>query len=102
MLTHYVNDAVFGWKVDGFGILDRVFHVGFNDLPVVRGDGMKAAVVEAANVPATDAQIDAADFDVGHLLGLDDGVPDILLGEGEVDNLALAHTARFALTEPNN
>ena len=80
MLADGVEDAVLGRQVDGLGVLDHVLHVVLGDLAVGGHHRMHAAVVEAADVAAGDAEINAADLHVGHLLGLDDGVADVLLG----------------------
>ena len=63
---------------------------------------MKAAIVEATNVRAGDAEINAANLDVGHLLGFNDGIANVLLGEIEIDDFALADAARFRLAETND
>ncbi len=81
MLADGVDDAVVGGKIDRLGVLDHVLHVLLGDFAVGGNDGMNAVIVEAADVVAGDAQIDAADFDIGHLLGLDDGVAHVLLGQ---------------------
>ena len=81
MLADGVDDVVLGGQVDRLGVLDHVLHVVFRDLAVGGDDRMHAAIVEAAQVAAGDAEIDAADFDIGHLLGLDDGVAHVLLGQ---------------------
>ena len=53
-------------------------------------------------MPAGHAQIDAADFHIGHLLGLDNGIADVLLHCRRVANLALTHAARFRLAESDD
>ena len=63
---------------------------------------MHAAVVEAAQMRAGHAEINAADLHVGHLLGLDDGVAHAFLGERRVHDLALAHPARGRLAEADD
>ena len=89
-------------QIDGLGVFDGVLHVVLGDFPVGGDDGMNAMIAEAANVIAGDAEIDAADFDVGHLLGLDDGVADILLGQGRFGDLALAHAAGAGLADADD
>ena len=91
-----------GGQVDGLGVLDHVLHVVFGDLAVGGDDRMHAAIVEAADVAAGDAEIDAADFHIGHLLGLDDGVAHVLLGQRRVGDFALAHAARARLAEADD
>ena len=76
-----MDDVVFRRQIDRLGVLDDILHVLLGDLAVGGDDGMDAMIVEAADVAAGDAEIDAADFHVGHLLGLDDGVADVLLGQ---------------------
>ena len=63
---------------------------------------MHAAVVETAQMPAGHAEINAADFHVGHLLGLDDGVAHAFLGQRRVHDLTLAHAARRRLAEADD
>jgi hypothetical protein len=63
---------------------------------------MKAAIVETADVWTGDAEINAANFHIGHLLGLDDRIADVFLGEIEVDNFPLAHAAGFRLAEADD
>ena len=73
VLPHGVDDGVFGGQIDGLGVLHHIIHVVGRNLAVGGNHRMHAAIVEAANVPAGDAQINAANFHVGHLLRLDDG-----------------------------
>ena len=96
MLADGVNDRVFGGQIDGLGIFDDVLHVVLGNFAVGGNHRMHAAIVEAADVPAGHAEINAADFHVGHLLGLDDGVAHVFLGQRGVRDLALAHAARAA------
>ena len=91
-----------GGQVDGLGVLDDVLHVVFRDLAVGGDDRMHAAVVEAAHVAAGDAEIDAADFDIGHLLGFDNGVAHVLLGSGRIGDFAFAHAAGAGLAEADD
>ena len=51
---------------------------------------------------ASDSQIDAADFDIGHLLGLDDGVAHVFFGGGGIGNFSLAHAAGARLAETDD
>ena len=81
MLADGVDDMVFRRQIDRLGVLDDVLHVFLGDLAIGGNHRMHAAIVESANVLAGDAEIDAADFHIGHLLGLDDGVANVLLGQ---------------------
>src|SRR5882762_8063792 len=63
---------------------------------------MHAAIVKAAQVPATDAKINAANLHVGHLLRLDDGIANILARERRINDLAFAHAARAALADADD
>ena len=105
---HYLVDGQDG-IVDPIGMLGarvevdmHVVHVVLHDLPVGGNDRMHAAIGEAADVPAGDAEIDAADFRVGHLLGLDDGVAHVLLGLRGIDDLALADAAGPRLADADD
>src|SRR5436853_7433191 len=102
MLADRVNDMVLRRQVDDFGILDDVLHIGFADLPVRRNHRMHAPVVESTQMPASDTEMDAANLDIGHLLGLNDGVPNILFGQRRVANLTFAHTTRARLAQAND
>jgi hypothetical protein len=57
---------------------------------------------ETTDVIAGDAEIDAADFDVGHLFGVNNGVADVLLGQGRLGDLALAHPVREGLADADD
>src|ERR1700742_5260251 len=63
---------------------------------------MNAAIIETAHVAAGHAEINAADFHVGHLLGLNDGVADVLLDGGRVADFAFADAARFGLAQADD
>jgi hypothetical protein len=102
MLANEMHDAIFGGEINRFGVADGVLHIFFHDLAIVAGDGMKAAIVEAAHVAAGDAEIDAADFGVGGLFGFDDGVANVFGGGGGVDDFAFAHAARTGLAEADD
>ena len=102
MLANGMDDMVLGRQVDGLGVLDDVLHVFFRNLAVGGNHRMHAAIVEAAHVSAGNAEIDAADFHIRHLLGLDDGVAHVFLGHGRVADLALAHAARAGLAEADD
>jgi hypothetical protein len=102
VLSDDVNDPVFGREIDRLGILNRVFNIFLDNLPIMRCYGVKAAIIEAADMGAGDAQVNATDFNVGHLLGFNDGVANVFLGKIEIDNFTFANAARFSLTEPND
>ena len=82
VLADGVDDVVFGGQIDRLGVLDHVLHVVLGNFAVGGDHRMHAAVVEAADVAAGHAEINVADFHVGHLLGLDNGVAHVLLGLG--------------------
>ena len=102
MLADGVDDVVFGGQIDGLRIFDHVLHVVLGNFAIGRNHRMDAAIVEAADVPAGNAEIDIADLHVGHLFGLDDGIAHVLLGLGRVRDLALAHAARTGLAEADD
>ena len=60
------------------------------DLAIGRNDRVHPAVGEAPDMAAGHAEIDTADFHIGHLFRLDDGVAHIFRDGGGVRNLALA------------
>src|SRR5207248_3006279 len=74
--------------------LDGALDVRLAHLAVLAGDGHDAAAVDAADVAAGDAGVDARDLDARHLLGLADGRPDRLHGRVDVDDDATAEAAR--------
>ena len=102
MLPHMVDDRVLGGKIDGLGVLDHVLDVVRRNFAVGGNDRVHAAVVEAADVPAADAEIDAADLHVGHLLGLENRMAQIFLDLFGVDDLALAHAVGARLAEADD
>src|SRR5262245_33624155 len=63
---------------------------------------MEPAVVETANMAAANAEINAADFHVGHLLGLNNGISYIFLGNIEINDLPFADAAGSRLAETDN
>src|SRR5215831_12691341 len=79
MLTNRMNDVVLGCEIDCFCVLNNILNVHFRDLAVSRNNGMNASVVEAAKVTSSDAQVNTANLDIGHLLSLHDGVTNVLL-----------------------
>jgi len=102
MLAHGMHHGVFRREIDGLGVLDDVLDVLGGDFAVGGDHGMNAAVVEAADVAATDAEIDAANLDIGHLLGLGHGDAEVFLDLGGINDLALAHTARAGLAQADD
>ena len=93
---------VFGGKIDGLGVFDGVLDILLDDLAIVRGDGVKAPVIETTDVRAGDAEIDATNLHVGHLFRFDDGVADVFLREIEVDDLPFANAAGFRLAKADD
>ena len=81
---------------------DYILHVIFGNFAVGRHDRMHAAIIEAAHMTTSDSQIDTADFDIGHLLGFNDGVADILLGSRGISNFSFAHAARAGLAKADD
>ena len=61
-----------------------------------------AAIVEALNVRAGDADVDAANHDVAFLFGIDHRLVHALHRRLEIDDLALAHAARRRLADAEN
>src|SRR5439155_3425002 len=68
MLPDGVDDMVLRGQVDGLGVFDDVLNVVLADFAVGRDDGMDAAIVEASEVANGDSEINAANFNVRHLL----------------------------------
>ena len=62
----------------------------------------RAAIVEALDVPAGDAEIDAADHHVALFLGIDERFVHAFHGGLEIDDLAFAHAARRRLADAEN
>ncbi len=102
MLADGVNNAAFGRQVDGLGVFEHVLDVLLRNRAIGRNHGMNPVIVEAANMIAGDSQVNAADFDIGHLLGFDDGVADVLLGQGGLGDFAFAHAARAGLAHADD
>ena len=93
MLADGVDNVVFRRQIDRLRVFNHILHVVFGNFAVGGNHRMHAAIVEAADVRAGDAEINVPDFHVGHLLGFDDGVAHVLLGLRGVHDLALAHPA---------
>src|SRR3989442_4408242 len=102
VLADDVDHVILRRQIDGLGVLDHVLHVLVGDFAVGGHDRMHAPVVETAQVPAAHPEVYAANFHVRHLLGFDDGVPNVLAGEGSIDNLRFAHAARTRLADPDD
>jgi len=102
MLANGVNNVILRGQVDRLRIFNDVLDVFLRDFPICRNDRMNAAIIEAAQVAAGNAQEDTADFDIGHLLRLDDRVSDILFGHVRIGHLALANATRTRLTEADD
>src|SRR4051812_6093634 len=99
VLADGVEHIIFGREIDGLRILDHVLHVFASDF-AVRGDNrMDPAISEAADVAAGHAEIDASDFDIGHLFGFDDGIANVLRRSRGVRNFPFANAAGAALAE---
>src|ERR1039458_7410997 len=73
VLADGVNNIVVGRDIDGLGVFDDILNVIVGNLAVGGNNGMDAAVVEAADVAAGDAEINIADFRAGHAFGLEIG-----------------------------
>ena len=102
VLANSMDHVVMGRKIDSLGILDDVLHVIFADFPVGRNDRVDAAIVKPAHMAAADAQIDAADFHIGHLFRFDNGVADVFLRQRSINNYAFAHAARACLAQADD
>src|SRR5262245_55125798 len=63
---------------------------------------MKTAVVESTDVTAGDSEIDAADFDIGHLLGFDDRIANVFAADGVVADFAFADAARLGFADSDD
>jgi hypothetical protein len=93
MLAHGMNDRVFSRQIDGLGIFDDVLDIVLGNFAIGGNHRVHAAIVEAADMAAADAEIDAADLHIGHLFGLGHGGAQVFLDLFGVDDLALAHAA---------
>ena len=63
---------------------------------------MHTAIGEAPDVPAGHAKINAADFHVRHLLGFDDGVAHVFLGQGGIGDFPLANAPGTGLANADD
>src|SRR5262245_1242972 len=102
MLTNRMDHIVLGREINRLGVLDDVFDVFASDLAIGGDDRMDAAVAEPADVAAGHAEINAADLDIGHLLGFDDGVAHVFGGDGSIGDLAFAHSAGTGLADADD
>ena len=102
MLADGVNDAVFRGQINCFGVLDHVLDIVVGNFTVGGHHRMHAAIIETTYVRTGDTEINVPDLDIGHLLGLDDGIADVLLGLGRINDLAFAHTAGARLAEADD
>src|SRR3989454_107273 len=98
-----VHDEVLGQDVDDLAVLRQVdrargvhgtLDVRRVHLAVLAGDGDDAAAVDATDVAAGDARVDACDLDACHLLGLADGGLDCLHRGVDVDDDSAPEAAR--------
>src|SRR4030095_4274923 len=67
-----------------------------------RDDGMNPSIGESTYVTARYSQIEAADFDIGHLFGFHDGVAHVFVRCRSIGNFTLADTARSRLAHTHN
>ena len=72
------------------------------DLVAILRQHDAAAIVEALNVRAGYADINAANHDVAFLFGIDDRFVHAFHRRLEIDDLAFAHAARRRLTDAEN
>jgi hypothetical protein len=86
LLRLHQQQALVGGDVDGLGRLHHTSHIGGRDFLVFHGH--HAAGVDAPDVAARDAGVDAADFAVGHQLGFFQGLLDALHRGIDVDHHA--------------
>src|SRR6266404_5484807 len=63
---------------------------------------MNTTIIEPAQVAAGHTEVNTPNLNIGHLLGLDDCVADVLFGHWRVANFPLTNTTRARLTQSNN
>ena len=63
---------------------------------------MNAPIIEAAQMAAGHSEINAADLNVRHLLGLDNRLAHILFGKRRIGDLTFADAARAGLSQPDD
>ena len=102
VLPDDMDHRVVGREVDRLGILDDILNVGAGDFPIRRHHRVNPSVVKTADVAAGDAEEYRSNLDVRHLLGLDDGVTHVLLGQSNVNDFTLANAAGLGLAKADN
>ncbi len=102
MLPDRVERSVFGGQIDSPGVLDDVLLVVLGDFPIQRQNLMHPAVVQALHMRTGDAEINTADFHVGHLLRFDDRGAHVIRRLLRIHDLAFAHAARARLAESHD
>src|ERR1051325_9416532 len=102
MLAYGMDNMVLRRQVNRFRVLDHVLHIRFGNLPIRGNHRMDAPVVESAQMTPGNTQVNAADFHIGHLLGLNNRMPDVLLRHWRVTNLALAYAAGASLSQAHD
>ena len=102
VLANRVQHIILRRQIDRLRVLRHVLDILLRDLAVGRDDGMHAAIVEAAHVPAGHTEMHAANFHVGHLLGLNDSIANVLGRECDIDHFAFAHAARARLADADD
>src|ERR1051326_1233125 len=63
---------------------------------------MDAAIIEAAQMSPGDSQINAANLDICHLFGFDDGVANVFGSDRWVSDLAFPNSARTSLAQTDD
>src|SRR5208282_1079131 len=102
VLPDGMDDVILRRQIDRLGILDYVLDIVLGNFPI-RGDNrMHSTIVKSAKMASGDSEKNAADFDISHLFGFDDGVAHILLDHGSVGDFALAHAARTRLAKADD
>src|SRR6266850_4015624 len=102
VLANGVNDMVLGGEVDRLGVFDHVLNIILGNLAISGGDGMNPAIIESAQMAAGNAEVDAADFHIGHLLGFNDGLAHVFFGSRRVGDFPFANATGPSLAQPDN
>ena len=63
---------------------------------------MESSIIETANMPAGDPEINGLNLTVGHFLCGGERVANVLHGVLNINDLALAHAARLGLPEADH
>src|ERR1700756_5264419 len=100
MLDDGVKNAVLHGQTDLASIGANVFEVLLVDLFSSLLQYNNAAVVEAPNVPARDAEIDLTNLNIASFFGICYGVMHAPLCSFEIDDLTFANPARRCATHP--